>query len=190
MEQLVAREAHNLEVVGSSPTPATEKPSISRRFFYFLTAVFGFFSHFYCRRFYFLLLRCVSLNFRPSPDSPSPNYPPEDARFTSDYLFCADRHYSPLTLRFLPLFRESATVCFTPSAPSSLFFAFRKRPPVRNAKIRYNVGNARRRFSARPPIPVGERRRKTPRRQITRFTEFARLAHFVKIKSSRNLRKV
>ena len=24
MEQLVAREAHNLEVVGSSPTPATE----------------------------------------------------------------------------------------------------------------------------------------------------------------------
>lgn len=100
MEQLVAREAHNLEVVGSSPTPATEKPSRNRRFFYFLTAVFGFFSHFYCRRFYFLLLRCVSLNFRPSPDSPSPNYPPEDARFTSDYLFCDDRHYSPLTLVF------------------------------------------------------------------------------------------
>ena len=37
MEQLVAREAHNLEVVGSSPTPATEKPSRNRRFFYFLT---------------------------------------------------------------------------------------------------------------------------------------------------------
>ncbi len=36
MEQLVAREAHNLEVVGSSPTPATEKPSRNRRFFYFL----------------------------------------------------------------------------------------------------------------------------------------------------------
>ena len=40
MEQLVAREAHNLEVVGSSPTPATEKPSRNRRFFYFLTVFF------------------------------------------------------------------------------------------------------------------------------------------------------
>ena len=36
MEQLVAREAHNLEVVGSSPTPATRKPSRRRRLFYFL----------------------------------------------------------------------------------------------------------------------------------------------------------
>ncbi len=28
MEQLVAREAHNLEVVGSSPTPATNKSAV------------------------------------------------------------------------------------------------------------------------------------------------------------------
>ena len=36
MEQLVAREAHNLEVVGSSPTPATKKPLRNRRLFLFL----------------------------------------------------------------------------------------------------------------------------------------------------------
>ena len=30
VEQLVAREAHNLEVTGSSPVPATEKPFISK----------------------------------------------------------------------------------------------------------------------------------------------------------------
>ena len=37
MEQLVAREAHNLEVVGSSPAPATLKAvSQETAFFYFL----------------------------------------------------------------------------------------------------------------------------------------------------------
>lgn len=33
MEQLVAREAHNLEVVGSSPTPAIHRVRFERGFF-------------------------------------------------------------------------------------------------------------------------------------------------------------
>lgn len=33
VEQLAARQAHNLEVVGSSPTPATKKESKDKPFF-------------------------------------------------------------------------------------------------------------------------------------------------------------
>ena len=115
--------------------------------------------------------------------------PVVDGRFPRRRRRSRRARRAPLTLDGAAFFPSARSVAFS-LKPSRLFLAFRKRPPVRNAKIRYNVDSARRRFSARPPIPVGERRRKTPRRPITRFTEFTQSAQFVKIHNSRNLRKV